>query len=170
MVAPGIQLSATPVLEQYIKDGKLLLPFSFPFHRQPIKGLYQFYRSIARLVALPSWMLRYALRGWRPRSSWTLGKTVIVRRYCIGGFQFAYAGLLLSLFAQVRFIRWQLDTISAVGVAGREHQDYSKIPIDQIKDHHSFVLIPPAPSHLVVGDISNLSLMNRSSALVPRQL
>ena len=88
MVAPGIQLSATPVLEQYIKDGKLLLPFSFPFHRPPIKGLYQFYRSIARLVALPSWMLRYALRGWRPRRSWTLGKTIIVRLYCIAGFQF----------------------------------------------------------------------------------
>ena len=86
MVAPGIQLSATPVLEQHIKDGKLLLPFSFPFRRQPIKGLYQFYRSIARLVALPSWMLRYALRGWRPRHSWTLGKTIIVRRHCISGF------------------------------------------------------------------------------------
>ena len=42
-------------------------------------------------------------------------------------------------------------------MTGREHQDYSKIPIDHIKDHHSFVLIPPAPSHLVVGDISTFA-------------
>ncbi len=89
MVALGIQLSATPVLEQYIKDGKLLLPFSFPFHRQPIKGLYQLYRFVALLAALPSWMLRYTLRGWRPRRSWTLRQTITVCRDCINRFQFA---------------------------------------------------------------------------------
>jgi hypothetical protein len=80
MVAPGIQLSTTPVLEKYIKDGKLLLPFSFPFQRQPIKGLYQLYRFTALLVTLPSWIFRYALRGWRPRRSWTLRQTISVRR------------------------------------------------------------------------------------------
>ncbi len=122
-----------------------------------MNGLYQFYRSIARLVALPSWMLRYALRGWRPRRSWTLGNTIIVRRYCIDGFQFASHPLRLPLFGQVRLIRWQFDTNSAVGVAGREHQDYSKLPLHRIKDHHNFVLIPPASSHLVVGDISTFA-------------
>ena len=81
MVAPDVQLSATPVLEQYIKDGKLHIPFSFPFNKQPIKGLYQLYRFIALLVALPSWMLRYALPGCRPRRSWTFSQTIIVRRY-----------------------------------------------------------------------------------------
>lgn len=155
MVAPGIQLSATPVLEQYIQDGKLLLPFSFPFHRQPTRGIYQLYRSIALLVSLPAWIFRYVLRGWRPRRSWTLRQTIFVCRYCIAWIPVhtLYTGSLLSSLAQIRSFRWFFDTSSAVGMAGREHQDYSKIPLHRIKDHQNFVLIPPAPSHLVIGDI-----------------
>ena len=61
------------------------------------------------------------------------------------------------MFAQVCGFRWQFDTYSAIGVAGREHLDYSKTPLHRIKDHDNFVLIPPAPSHLVVGDINTFA-------------
>jgi acetyl esterase/lipase len=57
------------------------------------------------------------------------------------------------MLVQFRLFRWLLDTNSVVGPDGREHQDYSNIPLHRIKDHQNFVLIPPAPSHLVIGDI-----------------
>jgi len=159
MVAPGIQLSTTPVMEQHIKDGKLLLPFSFPFRRQPIKGLYFLYRLIGLLVNLPSWTFRYALRSWRPRRSWTLRQTITVRPCCHAWIpaHLLCLGSSLHLLAQIRRFRWSFDTIGAIGVAGREHQDYSKIPLHHIKDHPNFVLIPPAPSHLVIGDINTFA-------------
>jgi hypothetical protein len=78
MVAPGIRLSETPILEQYTKDGRLMLPFIFPFRRQPLKGLYRLYRFITLLVALPAWTVKYALRGWRPRRSWTFRQAISV--------------------------------------------------------------------------------------------
>jgi acetyl esterase/lipase len=59
--------------------------------------------------------------------------------------------------AQVSSLCWLLDTNSAVGVDARDHQDYSKLPLDRIKDHPNFVLIPPAPSHLVIGDIKTFA-------------
>jgi acetyl esterase/lipase len=62
-------------------------------------------------------------------------------------------GSLLVMLAQLRHFRWIFSTNDAVGLAGREHQDYSKIQLSRIKDHPNFVLIPPAPSHLVTGDI-----------------
>jgi len=70
---------------------------------------------------------------------------------------FQLAGSLLPMLAQMRLFSWLLGTTSAVGVAGREHQDYSKIPLQRIKDHQNFVLIPPAPSNLVIGDISTFA-------------
>jgi hypothetical protein len=79
MVAPGIQLSETPALEQYIKDERLTVPFSFPFRRQPLKGLYQLYRFITLILAIPAWTVKYGLRGWRPRRSWTFRQAISVR-------------------------------------------------------------------------------------------
>ena len=148
MVAPGIQLSTTPVLEQYIKDGKLHIPFSFPFHKQPIKGLYQLYRSIAHLVALPLWMLRYALRGWRPRRSWTFRQTITVRRYCIDGFQFPPLTQAHSSLYSLRFVisagnlahivpsGWLVGTTRTTR---RFHSTVSRTIITSF----SFLLLPP---------------------------
>ena len=160
MTAPGIQLSATPVLEQYIEDGKLLLPFSFPFRRQPIKGLYQLYRFTKLLVILSSTAFKYVFRGWRPRRSWTLRQTISVRLSLLSCMDFSACPLRRltpSMVAQVSSLRWLLDTNGAIGVAGRDHQDYTKVPLNRIKDHPNFVLIPPTPSHLVIGDISTFA-------------
>ena len=156
MVAPGIQLPATPVLEQYIKDGKLCLPFSFPFRRQPFRGLYQLYRLTTLLVVVPSWAFRYALRRWRPRRSWTLHQAISVRRRSLpnmNSVHVSYAGLPLSMLVQVRRFQWLFHTVNAVGADRWEHQDFSKVPLHRIKDHPNSVLIPPAPSHLVIGGI-----------------
>ena len=81
MVAPGLQLSERPNLENYIKDGKLVMKYSFPFRKQPIKGLYIVYRFTLLLFILPLWILRYALPIWRPRRSWTLHQAVWVRAH-----------------------------------------------------------------------------------------
>ena len=81
MVAPGLRLSERPNLEKYIKDGKLMMPYNFPFHKQPTKGLYIIYQFILFLFILPLWVLRYALPSWRPRKSWTIGQAVGVRAH-----------------------------------------------------------------------------------------
>ena len=165
MVAPGIELSATPVLEQYIKDGKLRVPFSFPFHGQPIKGLYQLYRFVALLATLPLWMLRYALRGWRPRRSWTLGQTIIVRRYCIDGFQFAPLTQAHSSLCSLRFVLSVGNRIQSVASGWpvgstkttlRFHSTVSRTIIIS----SSFLLLPPIwwleiSAHLPTRPMSN---------------
>jgi len=79
MVAPGLQLSERPNLEKFIKDGKLTMPYNFPFHKQPIKALYIIYQVILLLVVVPLWVLSYALPSWRPRRSWSISQAVGVR-------------------------------------------------------------------------------------------
>jgi hypothetical protein len=61
MIAPALQLSEHPNLERFIKDDKLIMPYNFPFRKQPMKALYIMYRFTLLLVLLPSWILRYAL-------------------------------------------------------------------------------------------------------------
>jgi hypothetical protein len=79
MVAPDPQLSEHPNLEEYIKDGKLTLPYSFPFRNQPAKVLYVIYWVALLLFMLPLWIIRNALPSWRPSRSWTIGQAVGVR-------------------------------------------------------------------------------------------
>src|SRR5258707_6559658 len=44
MAPPGLQLSERPYLERVIKDGKLVMPYNFWFHKQPVKVLYLVYQ------------------------------------------------------------------------------------------------------------------------------
>lgn len=83
MVAPGLRLSERPNLEKYIKDGKLIMTYNFPFHKHPTKGLYVISQFILFLFILPLWFLRYALPSWRPRRSWTIGQAVGVRAHLL---------------------------------------------------------------------------------------
>jgi acetyl esterase/lipase len=152
MAAPGLRLEERPVLERYIENGKLVMPYSFPFRKQPIKGLYVVYRFITLLVLLPFWTLRYALPSWRPRASWTLKQALYV---C------THSSYLLStplensssICEQNRYVRWLSTIGEMIGVSGRTHKDYTLLPLPSIKDHSGFVLIPPAASDLVTGSI-----------------
>jgi hypothetical protein len=104
MVPPRLQPSERPNLEKFIKDGKLMMPYNFPFHKQPTKGLYIIYHLILFLVVLPLWILRYALPSWRPRRSWTISQAVGVRAHSPGFLSFHLGGLHSTLC----FIREEL--------------------------------------------------------------
>jgi hypothetical protein len=50
------------------------------FRRHPLKGLYLTYELITTLFfRLPSWILGNVPRGLRPRQSWSLRKSVLIR-------------------------------------------------------------------------------------------
>jgi hypothetical protein len=50
------------------------------FRRHPLKGLYLTYELITTLFfRLPSWILGNVTRESRPRQSWSLRKSVLIR-------------------------------------------------------------------------------------------
>ncbi|KAH9934331.1 alpha/beta-hydrolase [Fomitopsis serialis] len=51
----------------------------FAFRRQPFKALYLTKTVASLLVRLPFWAATNFIPSWRPRTSWTLGRVIIVK-------------------------------------------------------------------------------------------
>ncbi|KAF8960369.1 Alpha/Beta hydrolase protein [Flammula alnicola] len=52
----------------------------YAFRNQPLKGLYLTYQLIATLFArFPLWVLFNIPKSWRPRKTWTLKRTILVK-------------------------------------------------------------------------------------------
>ena len=55
---------------------------SFAFRRQPLKAIYLAGSVVLLLfVRLPFWIVANIVPAWRPRHSWSLGRTLIVNVY-----------------------------------------------------------------------------------------
>jgi hypothetical protein len=119
MVAPGLRLPERPILEKYIKDGKLGIPYSFPFHKQPIKGLYVIYRFVLLLALLPLWIIRYALSSWRPRKSWTLTQALVVRAHSYHLLSSYFRGLIFHMSRTDSCVGYRQLVRGSVSLAGR---------------------------------------------------
>ncbi|EMD35348.1 hypothetical protein CERSUDRAFT_157056 [Gelatoporia subvermispora B] len=52
---------------------------AFTFHRQPFKAVYKATTVLYVLVSIPVWVLIAIVPAWRPRRSWTVGRTLTVK-------------------------------------------------------------------------------------------
>ncbi|CCA70988.1 hypothetical protein PIIN_04921 [Serendipita indica DSM 11827] len=100
--------------------------YSFPFRRQPLKGLFLTFKLVLFLLYLPAWMIEGLVPFLRPRKSWTLQKVL-----------------------RVRFIRFLGRIGEGIGPPTKPYRDPTVYPPKPAK---GFTLIRPAPDHLIQGD------------------
>ncbi|CAG7853297.1 SubName: Full=Uncharacterized protein {ECO:0000313/EMBL:CCA70988.1} [Serendipita indica DSM 11827] len=101
--------------------------YSFPFRRQPLKGLFLTFKLVLFLLYLPAWMIEGLVPFLRPRKSWTLQKVL-----------------------RVRFIRFLGRIGEGIGPPTKPYRDPTVYPPKPAK---GFTLIRPAPDHLIQGDV-----------------
>ncbi|EMD35344.1 hypothetical protein CERSUDRAFT_116141 [Gelatoporia subvermispora B] len=63
---------------------------AFAFRRQPFKAIYKTFNVLYLLVSVPVWALIAVVPAWRPRRSWSVGRTLMVK------FIRAYIGLMFN--------------------------------------------------------------------------
>ncbi|KAI9000461.1 hypothetical protein BD414DRAFT_504520 [Trametes punicea] len=103
----------------------------FPFRHQPLKAFFIAGSVFYLICAIPVWTVTNALPSWRPRRSWPLKRTLIIK--------------LLRTAAKILY---------QIGVDGSP-------PLDSFKrERNRIVWVEPAAPDLIVGEIRDLAEMN----------
>lgn len=96
-------------------------------HYQPAKAIYLSARLLALLVLVPSWLAYYTVAK-RPRPTWTLKQSVIVR-----------------------IIRWVMPLNALCGITPLRTDKARAVPQSELKET-TFVWLEPADPALLVGE------------------
>ncbi|KAH7887281.1 alpha/beta-hydrolase [Phlebopus sp. FC_14] len=106
----------------------------FEFRHQPLKTVYFLYSVVSILfIRLPYWVLSSLVPSWRPRTSWTLSRTV-------------------SVYGMQSVV----DIIFATGLFVGDDAEKSAKSADKL----GFVWIDPLPTTLLTGEIASAARTN----------
>ena len=100
------------------------------WYKQPFKTIYIASRLLALIALVPSWLITYSLFP-RPRASWTLGESVLVR-----------------------ILRWIMPLNATCGLSPLATDKTRQVPETELKET-SFVWIEPARDDFLKGPASD---------------
>ncbi|KAI0370323.1 alpha/beta-hydrolase [Pilatotrama ljubarskyi] len=112
---------------------QIIHPLPFAFRHQPSKALYIAASIVVVLARLPFWALTYTVSSWRPRSTWSFKRSLIVR--------------LLRASMAVMYATTPQSSIPLEACA----RDAEKLGL---------VWIEPIPDDLVVGEVKEMAETN----------
>jgi hypothetical protein len=96
------------------------------WYKQPFKAIYIATRLLALIALVPSWLITYSILP-RPRASWTLGESVLVR-----------------------ILRWIMPLNATCGLSPMATDKTRQVPETELKET-SFVWIEPARDVFLKG-------------------